>query len=238
MKYIIFDFDGTIGDSQSLIVSTFQAAMREMGREVKSAEACAGTIGMRLNEAFARLYGTSLEEGEACAQVYRRIFEENKERMGMKPFPHVIDTIRELHRRGCVLAVASSRGRDSLLGFIRQMGIEDCISSVVAQEDVVHVKPAPDMVFRALMEIAGRQVGREDCHVLPMDQRTMLPDTLVVGDMAFDVDMAHNAGARACAVTYGNGTREQLASAEWMIDDFARLLDIVDIAGESHGAGR
>ena len=45
--------------------------------------------------------------------------------------------------------------------------------------------------------------------------------------MTFDVDMAHNAGAKACAVTYGNGTREQLASAEWIINDFAELLEIV-----------
>ena len=227
MKYIILDFDGTIGDSQALIVRTFQDTMREMGKEVKSAEACANTIGMRLSEAFALLYNSSIEEGEKCAQVYHKIFEENRASFGMKPFPHVIDTIKELHKRGFVLAVASSRGRDSLMGFIHQMDLVDCVSSVVAQEDVVNVKPEPDMVFKALMEIAGRKVGKEDCHTLPDDLKAMLPETLVVGDMTFDVDMAHNAGAKACAVTYGNGTREQLASAEWIINDFAELLEIV-----------
>ena len=30
-----------------------------------------------------------------------------------------------------------------------------------------------------------------------------------------------------CNVGYGNGTRQQLASAEWIIDDFAELLEIV-----------
>ena len=227
MKYIILDFDGTIGDSQALIVRTFQDTMREMGKEVKSAEACANTIGMRLSEAFALLYNSSIEEGEKCAKVYHKIFEENRASFGMKPFPHVIDTIKELHKRGFVLAVASSRGRDSLMGFIHQMDLIDCVSSVVAQEDVVNVKPEPDMVFKALMEIAGREVGKEDCHTLPDDLKAMLPEALVVGDMTFDVDMAHNAGAKACAVTYGNGTREQLASAEWIIDDFADLLEIV-----------
>ena len=227
MKYIILDFDGTIGDSQALIVRTFQDTMREMGKEVKSAEACANTIGMRLSEAFALLYNSSIEEGEKCAQVYHKIFEENRASFGMKPFPHVIDTIKELHKRGFVLAVASSRGRDSLMGFIHQMDLVDCVSSVVAQEDVVNVKPEPDMVFKALMEITEREVGKKDCHTLPDDLKAMLPETLVVGDMTFDVDMAHNAGAKACAVTYGNGTREQLASAEWIINDFAELLDIV-----------
>lgn len=227
MKYIIFDFDGTIGDSQSLIVKTFQDTMRRMGKEVKSAEECAATIGMRLSEAFAKLYDAPIEEGEKCAEVYHGIFEENRASLGMKPFPHVIETIRELHRRGFALAVASSRGKDSLTGFIEQMGFKDCIRSVVAQEDVVNVKPEPDMVFRALMEIAGAKTDRNSCHTLPSELEEMPRETLVVGDMTFDVDMAHNAGAKACAVTYGNGTREQLAQAEWTIDDFAELLDIL-----------
>ena len=59
------------------------------------------------------------------------------------------------------------------------------------------------------------------------DVEDMLDEVLVVGDMTFDVDMAHNAGCKACAVTYGNGTREQLASAEFIIDDFAELLGLV-----------
>ena len=59
------------------------------------------------------------------------------------------------------------------------------------------------------------------------DIKDVLPETLVVGDMNFDVDMAHHAGCKACAVTYGNGTREQLASAEFIIDDFAELLGLV-----------
>lgn len=52
-------------------------------------------------------------------------------------------------------------------------------------------------------------------------------ETLVVGDMTYDVDMAHHAGAMACAVTYGNGTRSQLAAADFLIDDFAALVDVV-----------
>ena len=61
MKYIIFDFDGTIGDSQSLIVKTLQDTMRARKLEVKSEEACAKTIGLRLDEAFVSLFGMSAE---------------------------------------------------------------------------------------------------------------------------------------------------------------------------------
>ena len=210
MKYIIFDFDGTIGDSQALIVKTLQDTMRKRGLEVKSDAECAATIGLRLDEAFVQLFEMSAEEGMACAETYRVIFEENKQHLIVQPFPHVLETIHTLHRQGYQLAIASSRGSDSLFGYVKQMGIEDCISSIIAGDLVEHVKPAPDMVFKALEKMNGT-----------------VEEALVVGDMTYDVDMAHNAGAKACAVTYGNATREELKNAEYIIDDFAELLDIL-----------
>ena len=233
MKYIIFDFDGTIGDSQSLIVKTLQDTMRARKLEVKSEEACAKTIGLRLDEAFVSLFGMSAEEGMECAATYREIFLDNKKTMIVQPFPHVIDTLRELHRRGYILGMASSRNHCSLDGYVKQMQLENIFSSIVAGDDVEHVKPAPDMVFKALGEMLGmKNPGASAEDVLnPVtsteDVKDVLAEILVVGDMNFDVDMAHNAGCKACAVTYGNGTREQLASAEFIIDDFAELLNWV-----------
>ena len=225
MKYIIFDFDGTIGDSQSLIVKTLQDTMRARKLEVKSDEACAKTIGLRLDEAFISLFGMSAEEGMECAATYREIFLDNKKTMIVQPFPHVIETLRELHRCGFVLGMASSRNHCSLDGYVHQMQLEDIFSSIVAGDDVEHVKPAPDMVFMALGEMKGMK--NPVTLAESGDVEDMLDEVLVVGDMTFDVDMAHNAGCKACAVTYGNGTREQLASAEFIIDDFAELLGLV-----------
>lgn len=225
MKYIIFDFDGTIGDSQSLIVKTLQDTMRARKLEVKSEEACAKTIGLRLDEAFVSLFGMSAEEGMECAATYREIFLENKMTMIVQPFPHVIETLRELHRQGYVLGMASSRNHCSLDGYVHQMQLEDIFSSIVAGDDVEHVKPAPDMVFKALGEMLGMK--NPGASAEGENIKDVLAETLVVGDMNFDVDMAHHAGCKACAVTYGNGTREQLASAEFIIDDFAELLELV-----------
>ena len=225
MKYIIFDFDGTIGDSQSLIVKTLQDTMRARKLEVKSDEACAKTIGLRLDEAFISLFGMSAEEGMECAATYREIFLDNKKTMIVQPFPHVIETLRELHRQGFILGMASSRNHCSLDGYVKQMQLEDIFSSIVAGDDVEHVKPAPDMVFIALGEMKGMKNPVTSAE--SGDVEDLLDEVLVVGDMTFDVDMAHNAGCKACAVTYGNGTREQLASAEFIIDDFAELLGLV-----------
>lgn len=211
MKYIILDFDGTIGDTQALIVRILQQTMAQMGLSVQPAEDCAKTIGLRLEEAFRVLHPQlTLAQAQHCATAYRDIFEKNKQHMIISAFPHVVETLAQLYAQGMVLAVASSRNRASLQGYLDQLHIADYISCVVAAEDVVHTKPAPDMVLKVLETVHGT-----------------VDDTLVVGDMSYDIEMGRNAGAKTCGVTYGNGTRDQLAQADYVINDFADVLRIV-----------
>lgn len=207
---IILDFDGTIGDSQALIIGTMQQTMRELKLEVKTKEECARTIGLRLDEGFRQLYGVSHDEAMHCAGTYRRIFMEMKEKMVVKPFPHVIETIRRMAADRHIVAIASSRSRASLLEYVEEMHIGDCISCIVAANDVERVKPAPDMVLKIMEETGGKP-----------------ENTLVVGDMIYDIEMGRNAGTRTCAVTYGNCTYDELSAADYIIDDFAALLDII-----------
>ena len=55
-------------------------------------------------------------------------------------------------------------------------------------------------------------------------------ETLVVGDMAVDILMGANAGAKTCGVTWGNGTKEELqeAGADFIIDNIEELIEIAD----------
>ena len=54
-------------------------------------------------------------------------------------------------------------------------------------------------------------------------------ETLVVGDMAVDILMGANAGAKTCGVTWGNGSREELmeAGADFIIEGMEELIGIV-----------
>ena len=52
-------------------------------------------------------------------------------------------------------------------------------------------------------------------------------EAIVVGDTYFDIQMGRNAGTVTCGVTYGNGSRESLSDADWIIDDFGLLPDII-----------
>lgn len=210
MKAVILDFDGTMGDTNGLIVKTMQQTIGRLRLPERTAEECAAMIGLPLRRTFTELIPMDEETGRKCEETYTELFLKNNVPGAVPLFPHVKETLHELHARGLTLTIASSRGRDSLTEFVETMGLAPYISYIVSAWDVAEAKPAPEMVIKTL-EYLGCGAA----------------DVLVVGDTVFDIDMGRNAGTCTCAVTYGNGKRADFGLADYVIDDFATLLDIV-----------
>lgn len=213
MKLIIFDFDGTLGDTRGNIVTTMRQTLKQLGYPEASEDAIAATIGVPLEAGFDQLLpGLTPEAAATCAATYRAIFEKNRKIMIPQLFPHVKETLVTLHQRGYVLTVASSRLSASLKGFLQDMGIAPLISYVLGADNVDKAKPDPEPVLKTLREMGYSA-----------------QDTLVVGDMPVDILMGSRAGALTCAVTYGNASRSALAAAgaTYIIDDFAELLTLL-----------
>lgn len=213
MKLIIFDFDGTLGDTRRNIIATLQQTMEELGLQIIDEATCTATIGLPLEACFRQLYPElGDEEILACAATYRRIFEVNKQKLKPQLFPHVAETLQWLYAQGYTLTVASSRSSDSLNDFLKDMAIDKYISYVLGADNVEHAKPHPEPVLKTLAALG-----------------IAADETLVVGDMPVDVMMGAGAGATTCGVTYGNATREQLeqAHADHIIDDMAELKSII-----------
>ena len=210
MNIVILDFDGTIADTRSLIVTTMQQTIAELGLPARTDNQCAEMIGLPLRQSFADLIPMDDTTADKCDSTYRKFFNENNRPGVVKPFPNVVETIREMYAMGIIIAVASSRGHDTLDEFLKEMGLFGLISCVVSAQDVKNAKPAPDMVDFVL--------DHSD------DNRS---DVLMVGDTVFDIDMGKAAGVKTCGVIYGNGKVEELQSADYVIDDFRQLLDIV-----------
>ena len=209
-KIIILDFDGTLGDTASVIVQTTQATIKELGLPSRTDAECASMIGLRLIEIPPVLFPDCDVDGELYAETYRRLFKIFNTDGAVTLYPNVMETLCELKRRGYILTIASSRSRASLEDYVKSLGIESTITYLLGAADVTEGKPAPEAVLKTL------------------DHFKFKPDeAIVVGDMVFDVHMGKNAGTRACGVSYGNGSRESLSDADWIIDDFGQLLNLV-----------
>jgi phosphoglycolate phosphatase len=209
-KILILDFDGTLGDTVGVIVQTMQATIRELGLPARTDKECASMIGLRLIDIPPVLFPECNLDGEFYAQTYRRLFHIYNTAGAVELYPNVIETLTELKNQGLVLTIASSRSKASLTNYIKDLGIEALISYVLGADDVVEGKPNPEPVNRTLEKFGFKP-----------------EEAIVVGDTVFDVDMGKNAGTKTCGVTYGNGSRESISAADWVIDDFGHLLEIV-----------
>ena len=221
-RLLILDFDGTIGDTNSIITSTMQATLSEMGLPARSRQECSTTIGLPLRDCFKALIPMGDETAERCAEIYTRIFMESHKPGVVPVYPHVIDTIRQLHDAGIIITLASSRGHESLEAFVKEFQLNDYISLILGADDVKHAKPEPDPVLQTIEFINKQLKTWNDVHPIKK------AETLVVGDMSYDILMGRNAGCMTCGVTYGNGTRKELedAEADYIIDDFAEIMTL------------
>lgn len=148
-KLLILDFDGTMGDTRSLITDTMSQTIHSLHLEERSREECAKTIGLPLAECFIALYpGMTERMGQLCADTYREFFKLNNRPGRVSSFPGVVDTICELHAKGVRVTIASSRGHHSVKDFVVELGLEDIITFVLGGDDVPRAKPAPDPVLR------------------------------------------------------------------------------------------
>lgn len=210
IRLVILDYDGTLGDTAAVIIKTTQATIQELGLPARTDEECAAMIGLRLIEIPPVLFPGIDIECELYAKTYRRLFHVFNTEGAVELYPNVIRTLSELKNRGMILTIASSRSHASLADYVNNQGLSQYISYILGADDVMNGKPDPEPVNRTLEQFGFKA-----------------EEAIVVGDTIFDINMGKNAGTKTCGVTYGNGTRESMASADWLIDDFSRLLELI-----------
>lgn len=191
-ELIVFDWDGTLMDSEAKIVRCMQAAAADTGIADPGSEAIRNIIGLGLNEAMLALFpGESAARRAVLIDGYRRHFLE-LDATDTSLFPGVIHGLTQLTEQGYLLAIATGKARRGLNRVLDDTGLRHLfVSSRCADE--AFSKPHPQMLEDILDE-TGIDAGR----------------TLMVGDTVYDMEMARNASVAGLAVSYGVHARERL----------------------------
>ncbi|WP_416423141.1 HAD-IA family hydrolase [Pseudomonas sp. App30] len=204
---LIFDWDGTLSDSIGRIVEAMKVAARAAGYAERSDEAIKGIIGLALPEAILTLY-PEMDDSQVVA--FRQHYADCYMAMDAEPstlFPGVPEALEAFRAQGYRLAVATGKARRGLDRVLKAHGWE-AYFDITRAADETRSKPHPLMLEEIL---AHCQVPRERA--------------LMVGDAAFDLLMARNAGMDAVAVGYGAMPLEALLVHEPVlaIERFSQL---------------
>ncbi len=189
---IVFDWDGTLMDSEARIVRCVQAAASDVHIADPGANAIRHIIGLGLREAMAVLFpGEADSQHTALIERYRQHFLELDD-TAMPLFPGVTEGLAQLAGQGYLLAVATGKSRRGLDRVFDETGTRHLFASTRCADEAFS-KPHPQML-EDILDQTGISPGR----------------TLMVGDTVYDMQMAQNARVAALAVSYGVHPRGHL----------------------------
>jgi phosphoglycolate phosphatase len=211
-RLIVFDCDGTLVDSQQLIVDAAGQALLVHDLAPLSANAIRAVIGLSLDLAFMKLVpGVDARMLVSLVETYRTAWRRLRAQGVREPlFPRAKEVLGILDGRGHLLGVATGKSRAGLLDVLDHHGLSALFVSLQTA-DRHPSKPHPGM-----LEAAMRETGSDP------------EETLMVGDTSFDMEMARAAGARAIGVAWGYHPSALLeaAGAETILHGFDQLLDV------------
>ena len=206
MRLIIFDFDGTLADSRKLIVEAHRRVFSQFGLPVPAPDASLALIGRSLELVLEELAGSDAPIA-AMTTAYQPIVKQLRTDPAFAdlPFAGVNELLLELGaRKDFRLGIATGHISSAIEPALATFGWRELFCTVQSA-DKAQSKPHPGMILQALAE-AG----------ITADNAVM------IGDTAFDMEMARAAGVSRLGVTYGAHAREALLAYEPVacLDDF------------------
>lgn len=203
---IVFDWDGTLADSTSIIIQSIRRAAEEAGLPVPGKQAASSIIGLGLREAIFRLFG-ELAPTQLDHLIARYAHHYHAQENDIPLFEGAYDAVAALAGKGYLLGVATGKGRNGLNRALEQSGLKPHIHATRCVDEC-HSKPHPQMLLELMDEFA-----------VPPAR------TLMIGDTSFDLQMAQNANVASLGVTYGAHSVEHLLPHAPLahFDEFAKV---------------
>ena len=210
IKAVLFDFDGTIMDTNTIILESWKHTFNTvLGRDPVHEEIVA-TFGEPLDVTMKKMFPD--RDTHEMVETYRN-YQRHIYKDAITMFPGTKEAILELKRRGCKVAIVTSRLWSSTTQGLYKFDIAELFDAVVSAEDTTAHKPDPTPCLLCLEKLGMKP-----------------EDALMVGDSKFDILCARNAGVESCLVSWtisvDDALRKELAP-EYYITDAMQLLEIV-----------
>jgi len=210
-EVVVFDWDGTLVNSEAHIVASIEYAARVVGLPVLDYETIKNIIGLGMREALLVLYPELTNEQivELRKHYSHYFFSKNVDQTML--FDGVLDTLGHLQASGLKLAVATGKSRNGLDKALEATGLKSYFE-VERCADETKSKPHPMMLAQISEHFA-----------LPSAKM------FLVGDTEYDLEMAARFGMDSVGVSYGvhDGARLNKHKQLRIVDHISEILALI-----------
>ncbi|TCS81809.1 pyrophosphatase PpaX [Tepidibacillus fermentans] len=211
MKYktLLFDLDGTILNTNELIINSFLYTLEQFYPGKYNREMIIPHMGKPLYEQMV-IFGDE-SHAEEMVKIYREHNLRTHDEYVLE-FPHVKEVLETLKQEGAILGVVTTKMLNTTMMGLKRFGMDSLMSTIVSYEDTEFHKPAPEPVLLAMERLGANP-----------------ETTLMVGDSQYDIQAAKNAGITAIGVAWSLKGPEFLKQfdPDYVIKDMRDLIPIV-----------
>ena len=207
-KALLFDFDGTLLDTNELIIQSFMHVLENRFPGQYEPSDCVKFIGPSLTETFTDIAPDEVEE---LIKEYREWNHIHHDEL-VKEYEGVVETLEKLKEMGLRLVIVSTKQRETIARGLDIMGAAHLFEFVIGIDDVTHVKPDPEPILLAVEKLG---VAKEDA--------------IMIGDNSHDILGGKNAGVRTAGVAWALKGRDflQQFNPDYMLEHMSDLISIV-----------
>ena len=221
---LLWDFDGTIADTETLEYEAVRAVFVEHGADIPKADWYA-VVGSVVHippwiEQLRTATGLPLDAAELMASRARHLEVLSGQ---LQPRSGVVDLLEEASAADVPMAVVSNSPRRWVARHLQHLGLGQHFSAVVALDDVTHGKPHPEPYATA-----ARQLGADP------------EQSVALEDSAPGVASALAAGLVVVGVPGPMSVNHDLTNADRLVESLAgvTLADLDDLVRERQRTAR
>ncbi len=214
MKYttILFDLDGTLIDTNELILASFEHTFDIHCPNKFTREDVMPIMGEPLPDQMHFFDPTQADE---MVKTYRLYNETEHDRL-VEEFPHVLTCLEKLYQNGITMGVISNKRRAAVEQGLRRFGIDKWMKIIICAGEADRNKPHPDMLLLAMEQL-----------------NVTAGETLMVGDSRYDILSSQRAGIDSVGVAWSLHVEDvRNHQPTYWIEDMQELLPIIGVKDE------
>ncbi|MBF0483864.1 MAG: HAD family hydrolase [Candidatus Omnitrophica bacterium] len=223
IKLVIFDLDGTVFDAYKAVCKSLNYALAKFGYSELTLEQVKRSVGH--GERNLLLKFVSEDKVDEVQSLYREYGADHFTEL-VTLLPAAKETLEWLHKQGYKVAVATNRPGWSARMVLDILKIADWFDYIVCGDEVLNVKPDPEIVFKILDHF-----------------KLFKEEAIFVGDMDLDIQTGKSAGVKTFAVPTGSCYKEELVSAgpDHLANSLAELPEYIltlPLVGRGRGGAK
>lgn len=205
IKTILFDVDGTIVDTQEVVLSTFKEVIKEYLNENVDINELAFALGIPGKDAIKHFTNNKVLINKMAKSWSEKA---NNRVDEYTLFNNIFEAIKSLSQKNITLGVVTSKTKQEYVNEVSHFGLDDYFNIIVTASDTKNHKPNPEPLNFAIKK-------------LNIDHT----ETLYVGDTKYDMLTANAAKVKFALANWG--AHEELPEADYQLNNPMNLEEIV-----------